>query len=83
MRKLFLCRLSGALLILRQYVLCGRSLRESSFISRYGGGPSSESQEDLDSEASVDDEDSTSDALREDQENIFGDDQPNIRYKLR
>ena len=66
-----------------QYVLYGRTLRESSFISRYGGGPSSEGQEDLDSEASVDDEDSTSDTLREDQENIFGDDQPNIRYKMR
>ena len=58
-------------------------LKRSSFFSRYGGGPSSEGQEDLDSEASVDDEDSTSDTLREDQENIFGDDQPNIRYKMR
>ena len=38
---------------------------------------------DLNSEAFVDDEDSTSDTLREDQENIFGDDQPNIRYKMR
>ena len=37
----------------------------------------------MDSEAFVDDEDSTSDTLREDQENIFGDDQPNIRYKMR
>jgi len=47
--------------------------------TRYGGGPSSErNQEDLDSEASVD-EDSTSDTLREDQDIIFGDDQPKIR----